>query len=203
MTDTQPDPLPSDTLGQVAPLDPAWPAHLIEPYRNNILDRMDETARRGDDALEVCKTLDEKADRELDQLRARIPDLGEERSLVEWLTRRAAQVEYDLAESRLDMASQEALIKRNQLSHETRTLEARVGHLDYLTESGPYAAGNDSQLSIIELDLQESAVRLVHEKVTLEYARQRMGLVKQLHREVNTALRAAKRAEERAAKSGR
>lgn len=200
MTDTPPDPMPSEALGQTAPIDPAWPAPLVEPFRQRLVHRMDEVHRRGMEISEEYEALDEKANRELNQLYAKIPDVGDNPSLVEWLTRRAAQAEHDLARSRHELAMQELWLKRQQLMHDVRSLATRVAQIDQLTESGPYTAGNDTQLAIIEVDLQEAAVQLAHENVVLEFSRRRIDLSKRLHREINTALRTARRAEERARK---
>lgn len=200
MTDSQPNPSPSDVLGQTAPINPAWPVQLVEPYRQQLVARIDEVHRRFMEATEQDEAVDDGAQPELERLHATIPDVGDKPTLVEWLTRRAAQAELDLAQARHDLTMQERWVKRGQLRYEARCKEARVAQIDHLTESGAYTAGNDTQLEIIELDLQDAAAELGHERVALEYARQRVDLTKRMHREINTALRAAKRAEERAKK---
>lgn len=195
MTDTPPtEQPPSAYLGTSPPYD-GWPSLPAEFYRNRLLKLLDEANERATELGKRHDELVERTDKELAELREKIPDVGENPTLVEWLTRRAAQVDYDLAESEHDEAIGKALLEFEKAEREYYELEAQLGYLDNLLESGEYAAGNQIQVEVLGLAVDDAALDIGYAAAKLELAQRKHALIKRLHREVHTALRKAQRAE--------
>ncbi|MFI2664159.1 hypothetical protein [Micromonospora carbonacea] len=202
MTDTDTTPgrrPPSAVLNQQSPVDAAW-TRRVEPRRQQLLDRFDDASRRVIAADEECDDLDAAAGQELAELDAKIPDVGEEPTEVEWLTRRAAQADQQVSYARHDVALREATVRREHSRREAVEVQARIGQIDDLLEGGGYAAGAEAQMAILMLDVQQSGLDLAHEVASLDFARQRLALAEHVQRDVHAALRAAQRSESRAQK---
>ncbi|MGY3520197.1 hypothetical protein ACVMYR_28220 [Micromonospora sp. PTRAS2] len=190
---------PSEVLSQRSPVDAAW-TRQVEPQRQQLLNRFDDASSRVAAADEECDGLDAAAEQDLAELEAKIPDVGEEPTEVEWLTRRAAQADQQVAFARHDVALREGTVRREHSRREAVEVQARIGQIDDLLEGGAYAAGAEAQMAILMLDVQQSGLDLAHEIASLDFARQRLALAEHVQRDVHAALRAARRTEGQARK---
>lgn len=198
---TTPDPrLFSTPLRQTAPFDSRWPKQHIEPYRNQLLGQLQDVERALDEVEQQHEETAEAAVKERAELLEKIPDVGDNPSEVEWLTRRAAQADHGLAACRSEVASLELWVQRQKLTFEAHELGARIAQVDDLLEPAEYAAGNAAQMAIIMLDLQEAGADHAHDTGVLEIARQRLVHAKRMHREIHNALRRLQKAAERSQK---
>lgn len=198
---TTPEPRPaSAALSQRAPVDSSWPAQHIEPYRRQLVQRLDDVERRLDDATQRHDDAADQGRGKIDELRAKVPDVGDNPSEVEWLTRRAAQADADLAASQHEAALMDLWVQRQTLSVELHDLASRIAQVDDLLETGVYAAGNAALREVIKLDVLETAADFANATAILDIARQRVVHVKRMHREIHTALRKARLSAESARK---
>ncbi|MFG1846860.1 hypothetical protein [Micromonospora carbonacea] len=189
MTDT-PTP-PSTVLRQTAPRHPEWHRHTSR-RRQQLLTHMDTLAQQIND---LDTTIDNLADNtRINNLYDAIPDVGDTPTPAEWLTRRAAQTEHQLAVLRRDVAHREAVLRQTCLTCELVEAEMQVGQLDDLTEGGPYAAGNEPLMQVMALDVRLAALAAGHEQASLDIAREQLRLIEQVRRELTAALRKVSRA---------
>lgn len=176
---------------------------LSGPYRQRLdaqADRLNEQIDAFDEQLDKVY---EEALPKLEALEAKMPDLGEATpTAVQYLTRRAARADLDIAIYTRDVAAGEVRVKCAKAVAERDDLDVRRGQVDHLAEDGDpvLSPGNDDLLAIWMLAAHESAIELATAETCLQFARRRLEHAKKAQREVREALRAQKRAEEQAAK---
>lgn len=186
---------PSAELSNMPPLE-KWAEEFVRPHRNRLLALLDMAAKRLDQASERHEQACERADRELKVLLEKIPEVGDSPTELEWLTRRAAQADYELALAQHDLARQETHVAYLKALRDYCRLELRIGQIDDVIEPAAYAAGNDAQLDIMMFELEETVADYVHAVGALELMRERLAAAKRMHREIHAALRRAKKAAE-------
>ncbi|MEU5945121.1 hypothetical protein ABZ793_06110 [Micromonospora sp. NPDC047465] len=178
---------------------------LARPYR----EQLEARTRQLDEQIEPLDRqhdeVYEKAQPKIEALEAALPpefDDEQAPTAVEWLTRRAALIDMDVAIYVRDVAAAEAYIKYCKAIAERDEIELRVGQLDHFTEASDpvLSVGHDDQLAIWTLQAQESAIELASAETALQFARRRLEHAKKAQREIQNALRREKRSEEQAAK---
>lgn len=177
-----------------------WPKQVIDPYRELLAAQYRSLGERIEQAKQRCDDVDAAATAEVDALTAKIPEIGEQPTDVEYLTMRAAQADRDLAAAGHDVASSKAWLAVQLLHVERNEIDLRIGQIDHLTEQGPAAAGNDDQLAILMLDVKEASFEQAGAATSVEFARQRLALTKTMHRDIHAALRKVQRAAGQGAK---
>jgi hypothetical protein len=171
-----------------------WPRQVVEPYRALLAAALQSLETKVDQARQRLDDLETAAEAELDALLAKIPESGDEPAQVEYLTVRAAQVDWDLAEARHRVTIAEAFLDLQKVHAERCELALRLGQVDHLVEDGVVASGNDDQLAILMVDAKSSSFEQVAAATSLDFARQRLTLAKRMHRDVHAALRKLERA---------
>jgi hypothetical protein len=171
-----------------------WPRQVVEPYREGLLRRWDSLTERIEAADGEWDELAEKTRPEIESLAAKVPELGEEPTEIEYLTMRAAQADVDLAEVQRDVALEDLHLKVQKLVLERCEVGLRAGQVDHVIEEGVQAVGNDDQLAILMLRVRESSLELASATAAVDLYRQRLTLTKRMHRDVHAALRKLDRA---------
>lgn len=196
MEETQPPPRPvADILRDNEPTLADLPAHLIKPYRDHLVALVDAAERHMRKAEDAYDTAVEEPFAE-----HKIPEAAENPTELEWLTRRAAEADRDLALEQRTVALGERWLVWKTAEREFREKYLRINHIDHLLEARGFAVGNDSLLAMFTLDLRDAQAEEAHAATTLGIARERLRHAKQAHKDVHAALRRAQRAAERESK---
>lgn len=164
-----------------------------QQYRDELVRRREALQRRVEAAEQDYNSCTEQADKEITAAREAVPDLTDPPNELEWLTLRAAQADRDLVQTRHAVTLGEKLLAVETLLVERDELDLRIGQVDHMMEVGPPAAGNDTQLAILMLDVQEQAGEQRNAAAALDCARRRLTLTKRMHREIHVALRKLQR----------
>lgn len=196
MEETQPPPgSAADILRENEPNLADLPTDLIKPYRDHLVALVDAAERRMRRAEDAYDSAVEEpfADH-------KIPDRADNPTELEWLTRRAAEADRDLALEQRTVELGERWRAWKTAEREFREAYLRINHLDHLLEGRGFAVGNDSLLAMFTLDLRDAQVEEAHSGTTLEIARERLRHARQAHKDVHAALRKAQRAAQRESK---
>lgn len=163
-------------------------------YRGELCRQRDALQLRVEAVEQDYNAHAERADKEIAAARNAVSDLTGPPTEMEWVTFRAAQVDRDLVQARHAVTLHEKMLATETLVAERDELDLRIGQVDHMMEVGAAAAGNDAQLAILMLDVQESAGEQQHAMTALDYARRRLTLTKRMHREIHATLRKLQRA---------
>lgn len=173
--------------------DDTWPKRVVDPHRDRLVERAQLLTERIDQARGRYAELGTQADTEVEGLSAKISDLADQATDVEYLTWRAAVVDRDLVEATHGVSLAEQWLALEKFYVDRNELYLRIGQLDHLVEGGSIAAGNDDHLALLMLDVKESSLEQITAAASLDFARQRLTLTKRMHRDVHTALRKLQR----------
>lgn len=166
-------------------------ARLAKPYRDQLEARWKRLDEQIGPLEEQVDQVHERARAHLEALEAKVPETSGNPTDIEWLTRRAAQADLDLAIRTRDVAVAEANINWCKVVAERDDIEVRIGQVDHLAEHDDpvLSPGNDDQLAMWTLEAQESAFDLAASETVLQFARRRLDHAKKAHREIHAALR--------------
>lgn len=160
------------------------------------MDLHEATEAQIQDATRVCDEAAEAADSELEALAARADELAEaleakgEATTLEWLQLRAAQADRDLADARHQVGLAAKALDLERLRVRLTEIDLRLGEVDYVAEWGAVAAGNDAQMGILMLDVQQASAGVTAALSDVDFARRRMDLTEQMYEAIHASLRA-------------
>ncbi|MBM0239368.1 hypothetical protein JNW88_23515 [Micromonospora sp. ATA32] len=176
---------------------------LSRPYAKQLEAQVERLDAQLDALSERVDKVHDDAQPALDALAAKVPEWGDETpTAVQHLTHRLADADLEVAVHTRDVAAAEARVKYVKAVADRDNLNLRLAQVDHLAEAGDpvLSPGNDDELAIWTLVAQESAMELATAEACLQSTRRRLEHAKKVQREVREALRAQKRAEEKAAK---
>ncbi|GGM27839.1 hypothetical protein GCM10011608_10800 [Micromonospora sonchi] len=168
---------------------------LFDQHRNNLIAQIDALTPHIERAKERYETLEKEAQAEIDAIAAKIPDAVENPNELQYLTRRGAQLDVDLTQAQRSVELAEAWLTLQRLNEQVCVLELRIASNDHMADSGVWAAGNDPYLALAGLEVKETAAEVVSAMSGVAFAKERLRLTRQLHKEIHAALRKLRRAE--------
>lgn len=173
---------------------PGTPPVDVQQYRADLCRQRDTIQQRVEAAEQDYNTYGELADKDITAAREAVPELGDTYTELDWLTFRAAQADRDLMQAGHAVTLHQKLLAVETLLVERDGIDLRIGQVDHMAEVGCAAAGNDAQLAILMLDVQEAAAERQNAAAAVDYARRRLTLTKRMHGDIHAALRKVQRA---------
>jgi chromosome segregation ATPase len=168
----------------------------FDQYREGLIAQLDTLEPQIKHARERYDTLQQEAQAEVDALEARIPDTVEKPNELQYLTRRAAQLDAELAYARRSVEMADALLASHRLDEQISVLEMRLASIDHMADTGLWATGNDPYLALAALNAQQAATDTASAVTSVVAAKERLRLTKQLHKEFHAVLRKVRRADQ-------
>lgn len=170
-----------------------WLTDVFEPRRAALTERLATATRQYEEAHDRYQQLTDDGNRQIEEIEATTTVADDDATEVEYLTARATQTDRDLLVANLELAASQSWLEVRRLGMRKIDLDFQVWQAAALVEVGPIAAGNETQLDIIMIDVEEAAAEHALAVADLDRARRRLDATKRLHKEVHAALRAAKR----------